>query len=466
MSIFIKVNSRIKLSTYNEDSFVFVIDENRTATFYTQIPGVDLILLAFLKDGKSFDELMNENLNEKKLTRLIQFIEYLKKNNLIEFQFRLGNSETAVLCPTTHSFKDSSLSLSGFFLKQCPYTLSRFAYFRREKDEIILESPLTPFKVFFNEDSFIQLLPFIIGKMNLTKYKDNSEQNYQAKIFIKLLIEYRLIQPVNESEADHLHFWEFHDLIFHSNSRRGKLDDNASFGATYRLQKKLNAPQVFKDLSSDNVIELYKPNLETLSITDTPFTKVLEERRSIRHYNESKTINIMELGELLYRSVSIRKMTNTSNQIAIYRPYPGAGAIHEIEFYLVVNACEGLEPDIYYYHPAQHVLYRKNIDKQHIQKIILDAKLGMGSNGTNPQILFVLTSCFDKIAWKYQKMAYRSTLVSVGTIFQTISLVATSMNLASCIIGSGDSSFFSEVLEIDSLKEGAVGEFAIGTKAS
>lgn len=40
------------------------------------------------------------------------------------------------------------------------------------------------------------------------------------------------------------------------------------------------------------------------------------------------------------------------------------------------------------------------------------------------------------------------------------------MNLASCIVGSGDSSFFSEALEIDSLKEGAIGKFAIGTKVS
>jgi hypothetical protein len=49
-----------------------------------------------------------------------------------------------------------------------------------------------------------------------------------------------------------------------------------------------------------------------------------------------------------------------------------------------------------------------------------------------------------------------------GAIFQTMSLVATSMNLASCIVGSGDSSLFGEALEINALEEGAVGEFALG----
>lgn len=464
MSIFIKINSRIKLSSYDESSFAFIVDEKRTANFYTQIPGLDLILLAFLRDGKSLDELMKENLKEKKLSRFIEFIEYLKKNNLIEFQFHLGITKTAIIRPTTHNFKDSSFSLLGFVLEETPYILSRFAYFRRETDKIILESPLAPFKVSFDDGLLVHILPFITGKMSLRDFNsDTNEYDQAKKLFFKLLIEYGFIHSIKESEADNLYHWEFHDLIFHSNSRRGRLDDGVNFGTTYRFQKKLNSPQAFKEIDLGN-IELYKPNLESLARTDIPFSKVLEDRKSIRDYNKNKPINIQELGELLYRSVRVSEVVNTPMQVGVYRPYPSAGAIHEIEFYLVVNSCEGLDPDVYYYHPLYHVLSKKNIGKRHIEKLVTNAKFAMGESATNPQILFVLTSNFDKIAWKYEKMAYRSTLISMGTIFQTLSLVATSMNLASCIVGSGDSSYFSEVLEMDSLKEGAIGEFAIGRK--
>ena len=86
----------------------------------------------------------------------------------------------------------------------------------------------------------------------------------------------------------------------------------------------------------------------------------------------------------------------------------------------------------------------------------------MGVTATSPQILFILTSRFKKIAWKYEKMSYRCTLVSMGAIFQTMSLVATSMNLASCIVGSGDSFLFAKALNIDPLEEGAIGEFTLG----
>jgi SagB-type dehydrogenase family enzyme len=120
------------------------------------------------------------------------------------------------------------------------------------------------------------------------------------------------------------------------------------------------------------------------------------------------------LGEFLYRSIGIREVIKTSKQDAIFRPYPGAGAIHEIDFYLVINACEGISSGIYYYQPVNHVLCKKNVDLQYIEKIISNAKTAMGANSTVPQIIFVLTSCFKKIAWKYEKISYRCTLISVG----------------------------------------------------
>lgn len=463
MSIFIKINSRIKLKSCSKDSLTFVIDDSRTAIFQTQTPKIHNTLLAFVYEGKSLDDFQNQDPGDSSLFRLFLFIDNLKRNGFVDYHFHFNNSENAIVSPKSHSFRDSILRPLSLMLKQCSYVLSRFTYFRREHDKMMLECPLAHFRVALNSGLFKRLLSFITGEKDLINYEYESLQDEEVgRIFFNLLIECGIIHPIHEIEIEHLRFWEFHDLIFHSHSRRGEFDDNVRFGATYRFQTQLAPPKTFKDTDFDQAIKLYKPNLDELAISDTPFSMVLESRRSVRTYSKSKKINIEKLGEFLYRSIGIREFIKTPKQDAIFRPYPGAGAIHEIDFYLVINACEGINSGIYYYQPENHALARENVEEQYIEKIISNAKAGMGVNSTAPQIVFVLTSRFKKIAWKYEKMSYRCTLISVGAIFQTMSLVATSMDLASCIVGSGDSSLFGEALDINSLEEGAVGEFALG----
>ncbi|MBA3957078.1 MAG: SagB family peptide dehydrogenase [Parachlamydiaceae bacterium] len=463
MPIFIKTTPRIRLRSFNKESLTFVIDENRTATFHVQTQQVLTNLLSFIREGQSLEILEKQEKTDASLSRLCLFIEQLKKNGLVEYYFNFNASENVVVSPKSLNFKSSTLSPNNMTLKQCPYILSRFAYFRRQDDKMMLECPLAPFRISLNTAFFNRLLPYITGAENLTNYEYKTLQEEKTwRAFISLLIKYKVIHPVQEIETENLQFWEFHDLVFHSSSRRGEFDDNVRFGATYRFQEKLSPPLTFKDIDVNSAFELYKPNLDELAISDSPFSRVLESRRSIRGHSDSKKITLEKLGEFLYRSIGLREVVKMPIQDAIFRPYPAAGAIHEIDFYLVINVCNGIEPGVYYYHPVRHTLCKKNVGMSYIEKIISNAKFGMGVAATAPQIVFVLTSRFKKIAWKYEKMSYRCTLISMGAIFQTMSLVATSMNLASCIVGSGDSSLFAEALNIDSLEEGAIGEFTLG----
>lgn len=464
MSILLKTNSRIKLVAHHQSSLEFAIDGNKMATFHTQTAKVHMALLTFLCKGISWDELQ---LADSSLTRLYWFIDNLKKSGLIDYYFQFNGFEYAIVSPKSPHFKDSILSqASAITFEKRLHVLSRFAYFRRENDKMVLECPFAPFRAALDAEFFNRFLPFISGKQKLADHDyETLQEGKTNKILLSLLIEGGVIHSFHEEEAKPLRFWEFHDLIFHSRSRRGEFDDNIRFGATYRFQKQLAPPQTFKDIPLDQAIKLYKPNLDELAINDIPFSKVLESRRSIRNYSESKKISINELGEFLYRSIGLREVIKTPKQDAIFRPYPSAGAIHEIEFYLVINACEGISSGIYYYHPEKHALTQKKADRSYIETIISSAKSAMGANANSPQIVFVLTSRFEKIAWKYEKMGYRSTLISLGAIFQTMSLVATSMDLASCILGSGDSALFSEAIDINSLEEDAVGEFALGVSS-
>lgn len=92
-----------------------------------------------------------------------------------------------------------------------------------------------------------------------------------------------------------------------------------------------------------------------LADADRPFSRVLEERRSLRKYGR-EPITRVKLGELLFRALRVREVTLADDgQATSYdvsdRPYPSAGAGYDLEVYLTVHACTGLAPGLYHYHP-------------------------------------------------------------------------------------------------------------------
>lgn len=97
---------------------------------------------------------------------------------------------------------------------------------------------------------------------------------------------------------------------------------------------------------------------------------------------------------------------------------------------------------------------------------ISNQALGKGLGETLPQVLIVVASRFEKMAERYRRMAYRSTLMGIGTVFQTMYLVATAMGISSCAVGWGNSRVFADAVGLDALKEVAVGEFIIGSSVA
>ena len=82
------------------------------------------------------------------------------------------------------------------------------------------------------------------------------------------------------------------------------------------------------------------------------------------------------------------------------------------------------------------------------------------------QVLVILTSRFERIAWKYESIAYALTLKHVGVVYQTMYLAATAMNLAPCALGCGDSDLFARAAGTDYYVETSVGEFLLGSRVS
>src|SRR5262249_26134255 len=159
-----------------------------------------------------------------------------------------------------------------------------------------------------------------------------------------------------------LQCWQFHDLLFHARSRMGR--HNAPLGGTYRFAGQLAPPPALKPAMSSETVELPRPDLARLADQDPPLAVVQQQRRSIRTYGP-EPISLPQLGEFLYRvgrvtdvhQVEVPVPGGTIPMDFAARPYPGGGALYELEMYVVVQACTGLATGLYHYEPLAHRLH-------------------------------------------------------------------------------------------------------------
>jgi len=98
------------------------------------------------------------------------------------------------------------------------------------------------------------------------------------------------------------------------------------------------------------------------------------------------------------------------------------------------------------------------------QARLLDDACGSAGLNTPPDVLITLAARFQRMAWKYQAMAYAVTLKNVGALYQQMYLVATAMHLAPCGLGGGDSDQFAEAAGLDYYAETSVGEFLLSSR--
>ena len=258
--------------------------------------------------------------------------------------------------------------------------------------------------------------------------------------------------------------WEPADLYFHSRSRLGQTD--APFGGKFPFVGDLEPRPIVKPVPSGTRVELPRPDFATVAATDPSLLDVMESRRSVRQYG-STPLNLQQVSEFLYRVDRIRGDFGPRPQAgmpyaASTRPYPCGGGAYELELYLTVRRCAGLEPATYYYDPAGHALIQLPTAAPQREQLLRTASMSAGGTVV-PDILITVTSRFQRVSWKYQAIAYAVTLKHVGVLYQTMYLVATAMGLAPCGLGSGDSVAAADAFGLDYLEESSVGEFLLGS---
>jgi SagB-type dehydrogenase family enzyme len=232
------------------------------------------------------------------------------------------------------------------------------------------------------------------------------------------------------------------------------------YGGTFPFRGRSEPAPVMKPAMSDQIVELETSDIERLRQDDRSFTAVNEDRRTIRCYGHPP-LHRRQLGEFLYRVARERSTDAIETMQHGSRPYPGGGALYELEIYLSVAACDGLPAGLYHYRPAEHRLSRLPARPELVAALLRKAAQ---TSETVPQVLLSITARFPRVFWKYESMAYALILKDVGVLYQTMYLAAEAMGLGACALGGGDSDLFAAASGVDYYAESSVGEFLIGSR--
>jgi oxazoline/thiazoline dehydrogenase len=388
------------------------------------------------------------------------YLEIIKQNNLLSYAVFDKNVPFIIIEPKKGLFDLRGIEIN----KKSRYQLSEFCYMRFTAEQILtLETPLAPVVGKLVHPKCLPLLQALSKDQTpdelLRNFPEYSEDWIHS--FISLLLEINILKEVSGADNFALEQWEFHDLLFHSLSRNGRHAN--PYGGLYPFTERIPPLPPHKAPMTSEEVSLYSPSLQELKEKDFPLTSILEKRKSIREHGDAHPITAKQLGEFLFRTARVKDTFKTERGELTHRPYPSGGAIYELEIYPLVRLCEGIEKGFYHYQPEKHSLCLLPCEEEKLNRFLQDAAHSTGMRAY-PQILFVITSRFRRMSWKYRSMSYATTLKNVGTLYQTMYLVATSMNLAPCAIGAGDSDLFSQTAKTDYYEETSVGEFMLGSK--
>jgi SagB-type dehydrogenase family enzyme len=450
----------------NEEEHIVLESPDHKLTFKSVQPGLKKALFALADRGATLETINNWLQQDRGEFIVLKFYQYLQKFTRFGWLCHSVGTEKCRLAtakPMTAGchFLPVSTDVDN------QYMLSRFAYIHQVKGQMSLESPLSKMTVYLLNWQAIAIIGLLANPCRCSEIVAEIKEIHLDTIqqFIGLLLSTEMLYEVSEdgttSEQANviLAQWEFHDLLFHARSRSGRHSNPA--GGTYRFLGQIDPLPALHPRTAEKTIKLERPNLENLITSDISFTQVLENRTSIREYGEMP-ITAQQLGEFLYRCARIKNQNQTDRGEFLSRPYPSGGAIYELELYPVIERCQDILPGLYYYQPQAHELSFIADKTEAVEVLLKNAGMSMGQDKS--QVLIVITARFQRLAWKYESIAYALMLKHVGALYQTMYLVATAMNLAPCAVGTGDSDLFATAAGCNYYAETSVGEFSLGSR--
>lgn len=348
-----------------------------------------------------------------------------------------------------------------------PVRMSVYARLRADGREFNIESPLALHRVVLHCAEAVRLVAPLMSPIAPAAYLAATAWDPVAGNVLEYLVAAGMAVVGQQSGDGTFAFaedrdpatigWSQIDMMFHTRSTLGRHDHD--FGQTCPiapLEPPVKPP-------AESYVPLHRPRFEDLRATDPPLTVVIESRRSQRRHGPA-AITAQQVGDLLYRTARVRRLGASAPDDAggyTDRPYPSGGDAYELELYVSVGDCAGLDRGVYHYDPLGHRLEPVHADRAAAEELLGATRIAAGTGAPTP-VLISLTARFRRLSWKYEGLAYRLVLLNAGTLMQNLYLVSTAMCLAPCAIGTICIDTAARALGADWRVEPCVAQFTLG----
>ncbi len=289
--------------------------------------------------------------------------------------------------------------------------------------------------------------------------------NTDAEVTAKTYIGLRNIplSTAGRTEEDRLvpSTWEFHDLLFHSRIRQGRVRNK--IGGTARFSV---IPEERIPITAPPRGDIALPIIDVAVAVkdDQPFGEVMRARESNRDWSGPE-LTQSALAELLARVQEVihREIHYGGSEVAEMdgAPYPSGGGVYETDIVVIAHRVEGINQGAYLYRRGSrslHPLIGSTID---VDGLLVGAAEACGAGLIKPQALLVLAARFPDLAVKYEGLAYALMVKHVGVLMAAIAYSASAMGLGAVPLGTGDSDAFAKATGLDYYRHGSIGEIAL-----
>ena len=351
--------------------------------------------------------------------------------------------------------------------------LSRFAYMRRRGNDLVLESPRADALFRICDPKIATAIAALSTPQQIKGFR--RQNGFPGIELLALLVDCQILFKIEATahmgprlaEGDHnLVLWDFHDLLFHARSTEGRHAN--PLGGVYPYAGVVAPLPAVRPRWPGKKINMRKFSAAH-SMTISPFAKVLHDRHSTRTFDDRSPITFAELSRVF--DCAARVLSTWKSNIGFgvsapaveyaVKPYPSAGASYELELYLAVDKCKGLDRGFYHYDAGEHALVPIAVRTHYLEALLTGAKFALDAPAA-PQVLITIAARFGRISWKYCSLAYALLLKDVGVLTQTLYLIATDTGLGGCAVGTTNIDLFAKMTGIEFHVEGAVGQFALG----
>ena len=230
--------------------------------------------------------------------------------------------------------------------------------------------------------------------------------------------------------------------------QQGNITRGGAFIPRFNIAK----PSLFKSYPNYPTISLPAPS-KSAGIS-------LQKALSQKPILSIATLDLQRLSNILYYSYGVTETRKYPGGQLQLRAAASSGALYPNDLYIAAFTIKGLNPGIYYYHPANHSLVKVS----EIQFSLLAAANPDPNIFKNAAAAILVTAYFDRSVWKYHDRSYRYVLLDSGHILGNLALASSAMHIPHITTSLFDDKKMEKILGLSTDNEGVLYMVILGKK--